>query len=1566
MASDEDWRADLENARSTGNVAKAGKGKARTGAAAARAGESEGESFSAGLSPAPAKSKGKGDAAQRRTSMERAQLATKYQKKSQLEHIMLRPDTYIGSIERVVTQMWVFEQGRMVLRNTGYVPGLYKIFDEILVNASDNKQRDASMRCIKVTVDRASGAISVWNDGRGIPVEVHAEHKVYIPELVFGHLMTGENFEDGDERVVGGRNGYGAKLANIFSSQFVVETNDSKSGQRYRQRWTDNMQHKGEPVISKASGKDFTCVTFTPDYARFGMPHGLDDDCVALMTKRVYDVAGVTDKSVKVCFNGEEIKVGGFEKYCDLYLDGAGALKKVYERINERWEVCIAPSPDGQMQQVSFVNGICTMKGGQHVQFIADQVVAKLQALLAKKHKGTEFKAHAVKAHLWVFVNCLVVNPAFDSQTKETLTTRSSKFGPPALLPKLSDKALKAVERTAVVSNVMFWAQAKEMRDLSKKAGGKKTNKIKGIDKLDDANNAGGKLSGQCTLILTEGDSAKTLAISGLSVVGRDNYGVFPLRGKLLNVRDAPANQIIKNEEIQSIMKIMGLQIGKEYGSAKELRYGHLMIMTDQDHDGSHIKGLLMNFVHHFWPSLLKVQGFLQVFITPIVKATRTGAGAGAEQTRAFYSMPEYEQWLRGLVAGEAAERKRWRIKYYKGLGTSTAKEAKEYFADLEGHRLTMRWEGEQAKDALEMAFAKSRVADRKDWLSRFVPGTHLDFAAKQISYRQFVHEELVLFSMADNARSIPSVVDGLKPSQRKVLFSCFKRNLRSDIKVAQLVGYISEHSAYHHGEVSLSSTVVNMAQNFVGSNNLNLLFPSGQFGSRIMGGKDAASARYIFTRLAPLARHVFHPLDDAVLNYLEEDGQTIEPDAFVPVIPMVLVNGASGIGTGWSTEIPCYNPRDLVRYLRRRALQCEPEHALMPWYRGFAGRIEPELTPKRGFEGRFKVTGCFHRDHEQEAVVITELPVGTWTQAYKQMLLDDKLFPEGFIKDVREGHTDTKVHFTVQLSHDAFAALADDDAALVKKFRLETTLSVANMHCFDAAGKIKRYESAEEVCEEFLAVRLALYAKRKAWIEEKLQRDYRRLDNRARFIQAVIQGEVVVTKRKKKDLLKELEAKGFEQFAKDRDPAAAKDARAAERLLQQQEDRQPGAAADEDADADGDSAAKAPADEPREVTELGKGYDYLLSMSLWTLTAEKVFELNAQRDGKRRELEAMRAKRPADLWEEDLVALEKALDEQDKIDAAEAALEAGQRHKSGKPRPKMATATVTAQPAAPIQLTALAADPWAIPGARAAPFAVKTLSAKPQHKPLRSECDNVEEAAAESPTPARKQPQQQRAKPVFRDEEQEVEILSLTERLKARMMVSPPPHPNPNHNAAGEESKKRPKASPPVLAKLGAKPRQAAAPKPKAPATDLSDDEVDEEEEEEEEWGASTPAAKPKDKRRKLKTVEKPAKAHVAPLAKAPVAKAPVAALAKAPAPRKLAPKRKVVDDSESEASTMSEEESDEGEVAVVAPRAAAATARPARAAARAPAKSNYVELSDDSEEASEEEDSSEFEASD
>lgn len=1138
-----------------------------------------------------------------------------YQKKTQLEHILLRPDSYIGSVEPVTQQMWVYDQDvGMNCRDVTFVPGLYKIFDEILVNAADNKQRDESMSCIKVNIDVENNTISVWNNGKGIPVVEHKVEKVYVPALIFGQLLTSSNYDDEQKKVTGGRNGYGAKLCNIFSTKFTVETACKESGKAFKQTWYDNMGRAGEVSLKAFSGEDHTCITFKPDLPKFKMTI-LDKDTVALMTRRAYDIAG-SSKGVRVFFNGTRLPISGFRSYVDLYVkdkvDEQGEpLKVVHEVVNGRWEVGLTMSEKG-FQQVSFVNSIATTKGGRHVDYVADQVVGKLIDVVKKKNKaGVVVKPFQVKNHIWLFVNCLVENPTFDSQTKENMTLQQKSFG--STCP-LSDKFIKQATSCGVVESVMNWVRFKAQSQLNKKCSAVKHTKIKGVPKLDDANDAGGKNSVGCTLILTEGDSAKTLAVSGLGVVGRDRYGVFPLRGKMLNVREASHKQIMENAEINNIIKILGLQYKKNYSdpeSLKSLRYGKLMIMTDQDQDGSHIKGLLINFIHHNWPSLLR-HSFLEEFITPIIKAS-------FKKTQlSFYSIPEFNSWKESQP-----NHKSWKIKYYKGLGTSTSQEAKEYFTDMPRHRIPFKYGGPEDDEAITLAFSKKKIEERKDWLTKFMidrrqrkehnlPEDYLyGKSTKFLSYNDFVNKELVLFSNSDNERSIPCLVDGLKPGQRKVLFCCFKRNDKREVKVAQLAGSVAEMSAYHHGEISLMMTIVGLAQNFVGSNNLNLLQPQGQFGTRLHGGKDSASPRYIFTMLSPLARLLFPQVDDNLLKYNYDDNQRVEPEWYIPIIPTVLVNGADGIGTGWASKIPNYDIREIVNNIHR-LLNGEEPQPMLPNYKGFRGTIDQVMDNQFLNSGEIAII-------DSTTIEISELPVKTWTQAYKENVLEpmlngtEKVPP--LITDYKDYHTDTTVRFLVKMSPEKLQEA--EAAGLHKVFKLQNTLTCNSMVLFDHVGSLKKYESVQEILKDFFELRMKYYVLRKDWLSGMLGAESAKLSNQARFILEKIQGTLVIENKPKKELIRMLQEMGY-----DSDPVKA--------WKQAQEKN-------EEETEDGE-------EEEKEDTS-GPDYNYLLSMPMWFLTKEKKEELCRQRDAKMTELNTLKKKTPADLWKEDLAAFSEELE---------------------------------------------------------------------------------------------------------------------------------------------------------------------------------------------------------------------------------------------------------------------------------------------------------------------------------
>jgi DNA topoisomerase-2 len=1035
------------------------------------------------------------------------------------------PDTYIGSVEKVDTDLWVYDEAtqKMVLRTIHYIPGLYKLFDEGIVNCRDHVIRMIQLASpdkkvvTHIDIDiSADGVITMTNDGNGIDVAKHPEYGIWIPEMIFGHLRTSTNYNKDEKKIVGGKNGFGFKLVLIWSEYGKVETVDHTRGLKYVQEFKRNLDEICPPVITKASIKTpYTRVTFKPDYRRLGI-NGLDSDMLALLKKRVYDIGAVTDhsvKKIKVNYNNTLVPVKNFQQYIDLYIGNKEQCKRVYDQPNERWEFAVALSPTHEFIQVSFVNGICTNKGGKHVDYILNQLVRKLVDYIEKKKK-VKVNANSIKEQLCLFLRCDIENPAFDSQTKDFMNTPANKFGSSCVV---SDSFVEKVAKMGVMDLACSLTEAKENR-LAKKTDGAKTKTIRGIANFIDANYSGTAQSKDCILILCEGLSALSGIVSGLSSSDRNTIGIYPLKGKLLNVRGEAIKKISENKEITDIKKILGLESGKVYESMadihKNLRYGKVMYMTDQDLDGSHIKGLCINLFHSEWASLVRIPGFLSFMNTPILRAKK------GQQARLFYNDGEYETWKKSQSDGA----KGWTIKYFKGLGTSTSAEFKEYFANK---KIVDFVYANNSDDSIDKVFNKKRTDDRKKWLELYDKDAYLNTNSPMVNYEEFIDREMIHFSIYDCARSIPNAVDGLKTSLRKILFCAFKRKLTTEIKVAQFSGYVSEHSAYHHGEASLNGAIVGMAQTFVGSNNINLLMPNGQFGTRLQGGDDSASERYIFTLLNPLTRYLFPEADSAILNYLNDDGTMVEPDYYVPIIPFALVNGISGIGTGFSCSIPSYNPLDLVKYLNNKLRGGQPNTIeFIPYYEGFTGTVHRIADQKYLIKGIYEKLG-------EDKIRITELPVGTWTMPYVTFLeglMDGttqdktgKKIPPS-IKDFTSTSTEVLVDFTIVFPKGKIQELeATVDAngvnGLEKMLKLTTTVSTTNMHMFNSKCRLKKYETVDEIIDDFYEVRLDTYCKRKAAQIKDMESQLVCLSNRARYILETLGGSIDLRRKKAEEV---------------------------------------------------------------------------------------------------------------------------------------------------------------------------------------------------------------------------------------------------------------------------------------------------------------------------------------------------------------------------------------------------------------------------------------------------------------
>jgi DNA topoisomerase-2 len=998
-------------------------------------------------------------------------LSTAYQRKTHREHILSLPDTYIGSIETTQEEVFLHTADACFKPETIAVnPGFYKLIDELLVNAHDHairlRQKNSTDPVKKINILCDTSGFTIENDGEPIDVAEHPEHKVWIPQMIFGELLTSTNYNKDEKKLVGGKNGYGVKLVNIFAKEMKVFVHDKARKLLYEQSFEDNMTKIGKPSVTTPKKKPevlSVAIGWKPDFARFGMTE-ITADMQRLIERRVWDLAMTLGKDVKVTWNTEPVKCRSLVDYAKAFLPEGATV--VSESPNDRWTIVIADSPTDKQFAMSFVNGIWTSKNGTHVDAITSQVVNHVVDYLETKKK-IKVKPGLVRDNLAVFVTAMIENPSFTSQTKESLTTKQSAFGSS---PKLSDDTLKKiVTKLNLVSTIVEAQSAKDAKDNSK-TDGKKQSRITGIPKLDDAVQAGTKDSAKCTLILTEGDSAKAMALSGLSQEQRKTFGVYPLKGKVLNVKDTSDSKVEQTKEIAELKKIIGLTSGKKYENTADLRYGSIMIMTDQDLDGSHIRGLLINLFHELWHELIAIPGFLTYMSTPIVKATKARGGAkGDVDVKVFYSQYEYEQWR------ETEGKVGWKVKYYKGLGTSTRDEAKDYFSKVNAVKFDYTPESDPA---IDLAFNKQRADDRKVWLKAY-DNTALVPAGNMVKYDEFVHKDLIHFSYYNLERSIPNMMDGLKTSQRKILYAAFKRNLTQEIRVAQFAGYVSEHTGYHHGEASLNETIVGMAQDFMGANNIPWLVPQGQFGTRIQGGKDAASPRYIHTYLQPRIRKLL-PVDDFdVLKYRDDDGLPVEPEWYAPVLPMLLVNGSRGIGTGYSTYIPPCDPKVIKKKLIAKMTAGHPL------------RSDPQLVPYfEGFKGTYTedgVVGVYRKDGTD--FVVTELPPGTWTADYREWL--EKELAEGRIKDFSDTSTDQQINIRIK---------GIDEKVLVKS--LTTKIKTTNMHAFNSKGVITKYDTLTDILCEFWTVRINLYETRREYQIAKLEKEVPYHEDIVRFIE--------------------------------------------------------------------------------------------------------------------------------------------------------------------------------------------------------------------------------------------------------------------------------------------------------------------------------------------------------------------------------------------------------------------------------------------------------------------------------
>jgi len=1005
-------------------------------------------------------------------------------------------------------------------------PALINVVLEIVTNALDRQFRDSTMTKLEVWIDceeaGGPGWVRVRNDGQGVPVVFDEDAGFYKPYMAFGLFRTGSNFDDAAEgaRYTGGRNGYGCKATNVFSQSFKVDTADPRVKKRFQQTFSGNMGSFSEPrVTSYKSKKGYTDISFLLDFTRFGLPGGMDADAKNALTSVIVDASACSLKKVTMSLNNTPLGVRNLKDYSALFAgDGQHMPAYDFHKTDDivTWEVCAVPAlPVALESSYGFVNSL-RCSDGTHMNLAFTRVCTALLDHLKKTYKRDDLKLSSsyVKQNLFIVVRIMVDSPEFTSQTKEKLSTPRHQFGfdwtPSAAF-------LKALVATGVADAIYHQAISREERHAKVSTSGRRFGAVV-VEKYEGATNVKQRGS-QCKLLLTEGDSAKQLALAGMAVVGRGDFGVFPLKGKLLNVRTASVAKLMANHEITSMMKILGLEYGKSYSSLDALRYKKLVIFSDQDPDGSHIAALILNFMHYMFPSVLVLDpNFVQRFATPIVRVTPK-ARTRDDTDHMFYAVQAFEQW----VDQQDVDLSRYTTKYYKGLGTSTSAQAREYFGEYDAHIIDVTWEGADSDLMMAKFFGdtegrNSGPAARRELLANhYDPADYVDYDAHQVSYSEFLSKEVLPFAAYANVRAIPSVIDGFKPSQRKVIHTFLKKNFVAEVKVAQVGSLVASDTAYHHGEVSLVETIVGMAQDHVGASNINLLRPEGQFGTRHDPPSVHAQPRYIFTGLDPVTRAIFPKADDPVLTYLDDEGQSIEPMCFAPIIPMALVNGSVGIGYGFSTNVPTYNPRDVL--LATRAWISGGPDAVLdlmiePWTAGHTGPIVRTGEQEYRTEGVFQVEG--------DTITITELPVGTWTNPYVTFLEEKLTIGSGasggksdskppkhrpFIRSIEKLWTDSTVRIELLVDVDAMP----DTASLPAVLKMHEVIRESNMHMHDREGRLYNYSSPHEVVCVHAEYRLEMYTARKVYLTDQLEKELVLLKNRWNFVSGIVAETLVI-----------------------------------------------------------------------------------------------------------------------------------------------------------------------------------------------------------------------------------------------------------------------------------------------------------------------------------------------------------------------------------------------------------------------------------------------------------------------
>lgn len=1024
--------------------------------------------------------------------------ASAYTEVDSRTHVRLRPDMYVGNCQQLKRKCWHMVDGKSVWKETYMPEGLCKIYEELVSNVADNadNSRVAGIEPGECWIDIKGPRVTVRNQGLCIPVQTR--NKVLIQTIIFSHMHSGSAL--GEDRGTGATHGIGAKATNVLSNEFTVVVANAEQKKMCTTTWRDNCRVEDKPIVKKYTDcESYVQVSYIADPVMFGYDKA--------MTRRSYEEEEIEvfqwiaeclsfTARVPVTFNGERLE-HTLESFASTFTDSDTVPKFI--KVDQEYDPMAAGLPPlhvraiildtpGKSFHVGFCNHVINPMGGVHVnapyKTLKEQVLKRLRS----DDNTSKIDIRDIKAHISAVVTVTGVNnPRWGGgQAKSSLAS-------PTIPMDLSVKDVSGINKWGIFKALNASLDAKTLADLSVVDKSKKRGKYLLTKLGEDATLAGTDQGYKCTLSVVEGDSAAGYWSAMLDYLpeGKRVNGVLTLRGKVKNMLKCKISKLMANAEIKEIVTRLGITPGKVYTSVKELRYGRMMIMTDADKDGDHIKSLILACIYALAPSLFDL-GFVVDYKTPYMRLVNG-------QTLKFFHESQYLRWQQANP-----DAKGWTEKYYKGLGSSKRADIQE---DAENQLLVEFELKPKCGDVLEMAMGPSHIhgSQRRDWMRQHDIMKTKDITSGKITISDFIDGYLRPYSFSTISRNMPSLLDGLTEVQRKIIYASFKKWGRTCasktlIKVNDFGGYVGNKTKYHHGD-SIQSSIIGMAQDHVGSNNIPLLFgDEGRFGDLEAGGKNAAQPRYLEVHASPLLPFLFRPEDDAILNLSLIDGEVAEPETYFTTIPLALVNGTSAVSSGWKSKIPSYDPVMLIdAYLAR--LDGTPFSEPQPYYRGHAGTN----TVKHGvFESR----GC-GEIHDDGSYTVTCLPVGVWNKKYYKKLMGWVL--NETIKEFESDCTATHTHFLVRGMKAVDEAgkprtLSISDLEITRKEDLTSiTLKAPN-------GFPEEYSNIRTVMETFYTERLSYFEPRKESMLKEMRKKIAKYEDQIKYVTACNNKTLVFT----------------------------------------------------------------------------------------------------------------------------------------------------------------------------------------------------------------------------------------------------------------------------------------------------------------------------------------------------------------------------------------------------------------------------------------------------------------------